>query len=152
MWKALWQKWTIDKPAALGDWLWDVFVVQFAAFLDRLTLRKIIALIPVVLVILATVHRIPIPPELMLVGDFLAYIDVFSVVFLLGILSRVSTILFMARQAMARVSWLANRIVEGAQRLDFRHRRERRVRHRRRPIGRAKDDDEPAVIYGLAWA
>jgi len=152
MWKALWQKWTIDKPAALGDWLWDVFVVQFAAFLDRLTLRKIIALIPVIVVILATVHRIPIPPELMLVGDFLAYIDVFSVVFLLGILGRVSTILFMARQAMARVNWLANRIVEGAQRLDDRHRRERRVRHRKPRRGRAKDDDEPAVTYGLAWA
>jgi hypothetical protein len=152
MWKALWQKWTIDKPAALGDQLWDVFVVQFAAFLDRLTLRKIIALIPVVVVILATVHRIPIPPELMLVGDFLAYIDVFSVVFLLGILSRASTILFMARQAMARVTWLANRVVEGAQRLDFRHRRERHVGHRRRPISRASDDDEPAAVYGLAWA
>jgi len=39
MWKALWQKWTIDRPAALGDWLWDVLVVQLAAFLDRLTLR-----------------------------------------------------------------------------------------------------------------
>ena len=34
MWKTLWQKWTIDKPAALGDWLWDVFVVQLAALLD----------------------------------------------------------------------------------------------------------------------
>jgi len=39
MWKALWQKWTIDRPAMLGDWLWDIFVVQFAAFLNRLTLR-----------------------------------------------------------------------------------------------------------------
>ena len=55
MWKALWQKWTIDKPAAFGEMLWDVLVVQFAAFLDKLTLRRIIALIPVVVVILATV-------------------------------------------------------------------------------------------------
>jgi hypothetical protein len=30
----------------------------------------------------------PLPRELMLVGDFLAYIDIFSVFFLLGILSR----------------------------------------------------------------
>src|ERR1700722_17492075 len=81
MWKALWQKWTIEKPAALGELLWDALVVQFAAFLDKLTLRRIIALIPVVVVILATVHRIPIPPELMLVGDALAYIDVLSVLF-----------------------------------------------------------------------
>lgn len=31
MWKASWKKWTIDKPAILGDFLWDVFVVQLAA-------------------------------------------------------------------------------------------------------------------------
>ena len=36
MWKALWKKWTIDKPALLGDWLWDFFVVQLAALLNRL--------------------------------------------------------------------------------------------------------------------
>src|SRR5882757_9420354 len=98
MWKALWQKWTIDKPAALGDWLWEVFVVQLAALLDRLTLRRIIAFIPVVVLILAYAHRIPIPPELMLVGDLLAYIDIFSVLFLLGVLSRVATVLFILRR------------------------------------------------------
>src|SRR5580692_6453951 len=88
MWKALWKKWTIDKPANLGDWLWDVFVVQLAAFLDRLTLRQIIAFIPVVILILAYYHSIPIPPEFMLLGDFLAYIDIFSVLLLLGVLGR----------------------------------------------------------------
>jgi hypothetical protein len=152
MWKALWQKWTIDKPAAFGEMLWDVLVVQFAAFLDRLTLRRIIALIPIVVVILATVHRIPIPPELMLVGDALAYIDVLSVLFLVSILGRVSTMLFMARQVMARVRWLANYIVESARRLDFRHRRNRRVSHPKQLSSRTGDDDEPAAIGDLAWA
>ena len=79
MWKQLWKKWTIDKPAVFGDWLWEVLVVQLAAFLDRLTLRRVIAFIPVLILVLAYAHRIPIPPELMLVGDFLAYIDIFSV-------------------------------------------------------------------------
>jgi hypothetical protein len=152
MWKALWQKWTIDKPAAFGEVLWDVLVVQFAAFLDKLTLRRIIALVPIVVVILATVHRIPIPPELMLVGDALAYIDVLSVLFLVSVLSRVSTILFMARQASARVTWLANHVAAGARRLDFRHRRNRRITHPKRLLGRTKDDDEPAGIRDLAWA
>ena len=35
MWKQLWQKWTIDKPAAFGDWLWQTFVVELAALLDH---------------------------------------------------------------------------------------------------------------------
>lgn len=152
MWKSLWQKWTIDRPAAFGEMLWDVLVVQFAAFLDRLTLRRMIALIPIVVVIWATVHRIPVPPELMLVGDALAYIDVLSVLFLVSILARVSTMLFIARQAMARVTWLANYIMESARRLDFRHRRDRRLGHRKRLSGRTSDDDEPFAVGDLAWA
>ena len=53
MWKAFWRKWTIDKPAAFGDLLWDVLVVQLAAMLDRVTLRDVIAFIPVVILVLA---------------------------------------------------------------------------------------------------
>lgn len=37
MWKRLWQTWTIDKPAAFGDWLYQTLVVELAALLDRLT-------------------------------------------------------------------------------------------------------------------
>jgi hypothetical protein len=152
MWKALWKKWTIDKPALLGDWLWDVFVVQLAAFLDRLTLRRIIAFIPVVILVLAYYHRIPIPPELMLVGDFLAYIDIFAVVFLLGILSRAATILFVIKQATNRVARLASSLMTAMQRLDFRHRRERGTKSRNRLARRRQNDDERAIIGGFAWA
>ena len=153
MWKALWKKWTLDKPAILGDWLWDVFVVQFAAFLDRLTLRRIIAFIPVVILVLAYYHSIPLPPELMLVGDVLAYIDVFSVLLLLGILSRAATILFILKQAASRVERLAHSVATQARRLDFRHPRERGSSSRKRSTGRpAKDDDGPVVASGLAWA
>lgn len=53
----LWKKWTIDKPAAFGDLLWDVFVVQLAALLDRLTWRKVIAIIPLVRLVIAYAHR-----------------------------------------------------------------------------------------------
>lgn len=149
----LWKKWTIDKPAAFGDWLWDVFVVQLAALLDRLTWRQVIAFIPVVILILAYVHRIPIPPELMLVGDLLAYIDIFSVLFLLGIMSRVATVVFIVKQATARAACLVGSLLEGMQRLDFRHRREGGVKNRKRLTNRAKDnDDEHFVIHGVAWA
>jgi hypothetical protein len=153
MWKALWKKWTIDKPALVGDWLWDVFVVQLAAFLDRLTLRQIIAFIPVVIVVLAYYHRIPLPPELMLVGDLLAYIDIFSALFLLGILTRAATVMFMIKQMTARVARLASSLMTKVQRLDYRHRRERDTKSRKRPTGRPKnDDDEPVFRGGLAWA
>ncbi|WP_316231573.1 hypothetical protein [Bradyrhizobium sp. SZCCHNR1051] len=154
MWKTLWRRWTIDKPALLGDWLWDVFVVQLAAFLDRLTLRRIIAFLPVIVLGLAYYHSIPIPPELMLVGDILAYIDIFSVLLLVGILSRVTTILFVLKQATARIGRLANCIMTAARRLDDRHRREGGVRVPKRLPRRSsnKDSDSPPIVIGAAWA
>jgi hypothetical protein len=153
MWKALWQKWTIDKPAALGDLLWDVFVVQFAVFLNGLTVRRIIALIPIVILVIAYDHKIPIPPTLMLVGDLLAYIDIFAALFLLGILTRTTTILFIFRQAVERARGLLRSLPQTMQRLDFRHRREGGARNRKRLTGRAKDDDgEAFAIKGVAWA
>ncbi|CCE07623.1 hypothetical protein BRAS3843_230024 [Bradyrhizobium sp. STM 3843] len=154
MWKALWKEWTIDKPALLGDWLWEVLVVQLAALLDRLTLRKVIAFLPVIVVVLAYHHQIPLPPELMLVGDVLAYIDIVSVLLLLGILSRVTTILFLIKQATARIAGFTSRLATAAGRLDLRHRRESGARIRKRLPDRSGNDsdDEPIMAGGLAWA
>jgi hypothetical protein len=152
MFKQLWKKWTLDKPAALGDFLWEVFVVQLAALLDRLTLRQIIAFIPVVILILAYAHRIPIPPELMLVGDVLAYIDIFSVILLLSILGRVTAVWLFAKQAAEHAVKLARRVLVGMQRFDFRRSREGDLRNPKRSTGRTKLDDEYPVIEGLAWA
>ena len=153
MWKQLWKKWTLDKPAAFGDWLWEVFVVQLAAFLDRLTLRQVIAFIPVLILILAYAHSIPIPPELMLLGDVLAYLDIYSVIFLLAIVSRVSTVAFILKQAAAHATRIASNLLAGANGLDFRHRREGGAKSRKRIPSRAKNEnDDPVGIQGLAWA
>src|SRR5580692_4238330 len=116
MFRQLWKKWTLDMPAGFGDWLWGIFVGQLAALLDRLTLRQIIAFIPVVILILAYAHRIPIPPELMLVGDVLAYIDIFSVILLLSILGRVTAVWLFAKQAAEHAVKLASRVLVGVQR------------------------------------
>src|SRR4051795_10956771 len=149
MWKAFWRKWTIDKPAAFGDLLWDVLVVQLAALLDRVTLRDIIAFIPVVILVWAYAHHIPLPPELMLLGDLLAYIDIYSVLFLFGVLSRIATIVFMVKQASARVTGLASSLFKRVQ--DLRHRREARTRNRKRSTGSAGDDDGGCAV-GFGWA
>src|SRR5581483_5183328 len=108
MWKRLWREWTIDRPAALGEWLHQMLVVELAALLDRLTLRRVIALIPLVILIVAYAHNIPLPPELMLVGDALAYLDILSVVLLFSLLGRISTILYVVRQAAERLRRLAS--------------------------------------------
>jgi hypothetical protein len=153
MWKQLWKTWTVDKPAAFGDLLWDVLVVQFAAFLDRLTLRQVIGFIPVLILGLAYAHSIPIPPELMLLGDVLAYIDVFSVLLLLGVMSRVTTVLFIVKQAATAAARYATMLRNILQRMDLRHRRETGARSRKRLTNRGEtNDDGHAVIHGVAWA
>src|SRR5215831_12815468 len=152
MFRRLWKTWTIDKPAAFGDWLWEILVVRFAAFLNRLTLRRIIAIVPLVIVILAYAHRIPIPPELMLVGDALAYIDILSMIVLLSMLSRVAAVWLVARQAVDRAAKLADRIVACVQRFDFRRPREGGVGSRKRLTGRDRSDDERPAFAGVALA
>ncbi len=145
--KKWWRKLSYEIPLAVGDALWDVLVVQLAALLDRLTVRRIIAFVPVVILILAYYHHIPIPPELMLVGDLLAYIDIFSVLFLLGVLSRAATILFVMKQAAARTAALVDSLVERV-RLDGRHSRERGATARPRCKPNHPEDDR---AFGTAW-
>jgi hypothetical protein len=152
MWKQIWQKWTIDKPAAFGDWLWQMFVVELAASLNRLTLRQVIAFIPVVILVVAYAHSIPLPPELMLVGDVLAYIDIFSIILLLSLIGRAAAILYVVRQAAQHLLALARQARAGLRRPDLRHRRAGGASKPRRSIVRAKKDDDHAPIYGMAWA
>ena len=146
--KDWWRKWTYEVPLFVSDALWDVLVVRLAAWLDGLTLRRIIALIPLVILVLAYAHSIPIPPELMLVGDVLAYIDIFSVILLLGILSRATNLLFFARQAASQLVEFVTGVLARMPRLDFRHRRESSTRGRKRVVARSDDDGRWITGFG----
>jgi hypothetical protein len=150
MWKQLWQKWTIDRPAAFGDWLYPVLVVELAALLDRLTLRQVIAFMPVIILVIAYAHSIPIPPELMLVGDLLAYLDIFSILLLLSVIGRVTAILYVVRQLADRVLSLISLARQRLHRPGSR-RQTRIARTRKQPV-RPKDEDDGVPAFGLAWA
>jgi hypothetical protein len=153
MWKQLWKKWTLDKPAAFGDWLWELLVVELAALLDRLTLRRIIAFIPIPILFLAYAHNIPVPPELMLLGDLLAYIDIYAVIFLIGMMSRFSTVVFILKQAAAHAKRIAEHLLGGAKGLDLHHHRESGAKNRKKIASRANaENDDPAGIFGAVWA
>lgn len=149
MWKRLWQTWTIDKPAAFGDWLYQTLVVELAALLDRLTLRQVIAFIPVVILIFAYGHSIPLPPELMLVGDLLAYLDIFSILLLFSVIGRVSAILYAVRRTADRVLALVRLVRQSLRRPDARRRP--RVARTKKPSVQTRDDDG-VPAFGLAWA
>jgi hypothetical protein len=140
-----WKKWTVDKPAAIGDLLWDVFVVQFAAHLHRLTLRDVIAFIPVLILIL-------IPPELLLLGDLLAYIEGFAMIFLLNMIGRAGMVPYVMKRIVERTPSCASTFLVALRQFDFRYRRAS-GEPRRRIGGRTKSEDDGCFpIDGLAWA
>src|SRR5436305_8364564 len=118
MWQRLWKIWTIDRPAAFGDWLHKILVVELAAVLDRLTLRQLIAFIPVVILVAAYANRIPLPPELMLVGDLLAYFDIFSMVLLVSLVAHVSAMFYAMRRGAAQLRALFHHAFANLRRRD----------------------------------
>src|SRR5580658_1305533 len=152
MWKLFWRKWTVDRPAILGDWLWQVLVVELAALLDRLMWRQVIAFAPVLILLLAYARNIPLPPEGLLVSDMLAYIDIYSMILLVGLLGRAATILYVIRQIAKPVIRLGGYAYMILRLPGSRYRRMSGPRIRLQWIVRAKNEDDGLISpYGIAW-
>ena len=150
--KNWWWRWTVERPAAFGDWFWLVLVVLPADFLDRLTLRKIIAFVPVVILAIAFAHNIPLPPEILFLGDALAYLDILTIVFLLAAIGRAGAILYFVRQVVGNTARaLAKALMPAIRRADFRHRRGNGAITRKRLLGSLKkpDDDCGPLHWGV---
>jgi hypothetical protein len=151
--KNWWWRWTVEKPAAFGDLIWDVFVVQLAGFLDRLTIRKIVSFIPVVALVFAYSHNVPVSPALLFLGDAMAYLDILAIMFLIEAIARAGTILYVIKRMAEHAVRIATAVVLGICRLDFRHRRSR-ANNRTRPMPRSReqDDDDGVPVYRAAFA
>jgi hypothetical protein len=150
--KSWWWKWTVERPAAFGNWLWLVLVVLPAEYLDRLTWRKALALIPLAIFAIAVAHNIPLPPEILLLGDTLAYLDLWTMVILLAATGRAGAILYLVRQIVGNVARLAARTLTPIIRqIDFRHRRARKAlgRKRLRGIFKRPDEDCDPFCWGV---
>src|ERR1700710_2140707 len=73
--KKLWQKWSYEIPLATGDALWEVLVVQFTAFLDRLTIRKVVEFVAIALLVMAFIQTLPFDLAILFAGDILTYLE-----------------------------------------------------------------------------
>ena len=152
MWKQVWRKWTIDKPAVFGDWLWEMVVVEPAAFLRPVDFETYDSVHPCGHSSGGLRPQHPAPPGIDLIGDMLAYIDVFSIILLLSLLGRAATIVYVIRQAAEHLLELVRQARIRLHRPDSRHRRAGGAKKPRRLIVRTKKDDDHAPIYGVAWA
>lgn len=70
------RRWSYEIPLAISDALWDVLVVQFAAFLDRLTLRRVLEFIAIAVLVMAFVQTFPIDLALLFADDTLMYLEI----------------------------------------------------------------------------
>jgi hypothetical protein len=94
-----WQKWTVERPAAFGDWLWMAFVVQFADFLNRLTLRRVLEIIAITVLALAFIQTFPIDLAFLFAGDTLMYLEIVTLTSLVTANLRVRALLHYLAQS-----------------------------------------------------
>ena len=146
--KNWWRKWTYEIPLAIGDVLWEALVVQFAAFLDRLTVRKAIEFVVIAVLVMAFIQTLPVDLAILFAGDTLMYLEIL-----------VALRLAAGRGAL-RAMWLfTTRLAGAALRVmtfaisrsfaTIRQLRQRPVR-RHKSRGRPKaSDDEPAIAWGV---
>jgi hypothetical protein len=71
-----WRKWSYEIPLAFGDALWDVLVVQFADFLSRLTIRRVLKSVAIAILVMAFMQTFPIELAMLAAGDTLTYLEI----------------------------------------------------------------------------
>ena len=78
--KKWWRKWSYEIPLAFGDALWEVLVVQFAAFLSRLTLRRVLEFVAIAVLAIAFAQTFPIDLAILFAGDTLMYLEIVVII------------------------------------------------------------------------
>jgi hypothetical protein len=147
--KKLWQKWSYEIPLAVGDALWEVLVVQFAAFLGRLTVRKVVEFVAIALLVMAFAQTLPFDLAILFAGDILMYLEFVIAIRLAAGVMHVRAMLHQATR-LARLLLRALNAAVGLPALTLRRLRERRTVSHSKPrrISDASDDDR---VLGIAW-
>jgi hypothetical protein len=98
--KNWWRKWSYEIPLAFGDALWVVLVEQFADFLSRLTLRRVLEFFAIAILAMAFAQTFPIDLAILFAGDSLMYLEIVVVI-------RLATGREHVQQMLRLAAWLA---------------------------------------------
>ena len=147
--KKLWQNCSYEIPLAVGEALWEVLVVQFAAFLGRLTVRKVVEFVAIALLVTAFAQTLPFDLAILFAGDTLMYLEFVIAIRLAAGVMHVRAMLHQATR-LARLVLRALNAAVGLPALTLRRLRERRTVSHSKPrrISDASDDDRG---LGIAW-
>ena len=147
--KDWWRKWSYEIPLAFGDVLWEVLVVQFAAFLSRLTLRRVLEFVVIAMLAMAFAQTFPIDLAILFAGDTLMYLEILVVIRLAAGREHLAHALRLAAQ-LAR---LTMRVLRAAVRQPVS--RINRLRERRTPARstrpRIPDRSDDGWGFGAGW-
>jgi len=147
--KDWWRKWSYEIPLAFGDVLWEVLVVQFAAFLSRLTLRRVLEFVVIAMLAMAFAQTFPIDLAILFAGDTLMYLEILVVIRLAAGREHLAHALRLAAQ-LARFTM---RVLRAAVRQPVS--RINRLRERRTPARstrpRIPDRSDDGWGFGAGW-
>src|ERR1700709_543172 len=102
--KNWWRRWSYEIPLATGDALWEVLVVQFADFLDRLTVRRVVGFFIIAMFAMAFAQTFPIDLAILFAGDALMYLEFVVMIRLMAGRDHVLAMLRLAARLALRVS------------------------------------------------
>jgi hypothetical protein len=149
--KNWWRKWSYEIPRMIGDALWDVLVVRFAAFLDRLTIRKVIEFVVIAMLVMAFAQTLPFDLAILFAGDALMYLEFLVAIRLaagkMHVLEMLRLALRLARFTMRLLNAAVSIPVARLNRWRERRTVARSARPRR--ISDSSDDDSS---FGVAWS
>jgi hypothetical protein len=125
------------------SWVWTNFVAAIAVLLDRLTIRRIVIFVGILIIAFAAAQLLSIDFALMFAGDAMLYFEIASAVYLVAARGHV-------QHALQRAARLVRQIVRNLpnafSRLGNRQRRNTNALDRKRPSdGPQHSDDEPAA-------
>jgi hypothetical protein len=147
--KNWWRTWSYEIPLAFGDALWEVLVVQFADFLSRLTLRRVLEFIAIAMLAMAFAQTFPIDLAILFAGDTLMYLEIVVIIRLAAGREAFQQVLRIA----ARLARFVLRVATAAIRQPVS--RISRLRERRSPVRTAKprisDRSDDGEGFGVTW-
>ncbi len=134
--KDWWQKLSIDWPCALGDWLWAVLVVEPVRLVHRITRRRVLQFIGILLLLLFLQQVMILHLTFLFGVDLGLLMEVAAAIFILAVRDRGKAVVAVTRHSLVSVK---------ARVTHFWRRGARRVRRVVRLLVPPADEDDLAV-------
>ena len=138
-----WRKWSYEIPLAFGDALWAVLVVQFADFLSRLTIGRVLEFIAIAILVMAFAQTAPIELAFLFAVEFVVMLRLLA-----GKEHFQAMLRLAARLAQFAVHVLRTALHQPVSRIKLLRERRSHARSAKPRISDSSDDDPR---FGVRW-